>query len=171
MNKNLLRKKYLELRKNCKSNSSAICKKLFSLPEFINAKTVFTYVSFGFEINTFNIIKKCLELGKKVAVPKCINSNIEFYYINSLKDLILGQYNILEPTTSYKALDFNNSICITPGVVFDKRGYRIGYGKGFYDRFFQKYTGFKIGLCSKECCIEKIENDNFDIPVDIVIHN
>lgn len=169
MDKKFLRKQYLEIRKNCKPNIKNIHNKLFSLSEFINAETVFTYVSFGNEISTYEIIEKCFKLNKKVAVPKCVNNNLVFYYISSFSDLKEGTYNILEPITKIQANDFENSICITPGIVFDKKGYRIGYGKGYYDRFFKKYTGIKIGLCCKECFIDDVFHDEFDIPVNYVL--
>ena len=169
MDKKILRKQYLEIRKNCKLNIEKIHSQLFSLNDFINAKTVFTYVSFENEISTYKIIEKCFELNKKVAVPKCVDNNLEFYYISSFSDLKNGSYNILEPITNLQATDFKNSICITPGIVFDKKGYRVGYGKGYYDRFFKEYTGIKIGLCYKECLIDDVFHDEFDVAVDYVI--
>ena len=110
-------------------------------------------------------------MGKKVAVPKCIGDNLEFYYINSINDLKEGSFNIPEPTTNIKASDFQNSICITPGVVFDQKGFRIGYGKGFYDSFFKVYTGYKIGLCVRDCVVSELSIHPHDIAVDIVIFN
>lgn len=169
MDKKILRKKYLKIRQSCNVNTENICKKLFYSSEFINAEIVFTYVSFGNEISTYKIIEECFKLNKKVAVPKCVNNYLEFYYINALSDLELGFYNILGPKTDLKANDFKNSICITPGIVFDKKGYRIGYGKGYYDRFFKDYTGIKIGLCCKECLIDDVCPNEFDVPVDYVI--
>jgi 5-formyltetrahydrofolate cyclo-ligase len=65
--------------------------------------------------------------------------------------------------------EFNNSVCITPGICFDKYGYRIGYGKGFYDKFFYNHDVFKIGLCYQECLVDKIEVDDYDIAVDKII--
>lgn len=169
MDKKVLRKKYLEIRKNCKPNINNIHNKLFSSSEFINAEMVFTYVSFGNEISTYEIIEECFKLNKKVAVPKCVDNNLVFYYISSFSDLKEGAYNILEPITKIQATNFENSICITPGAVFDKKGYRIGYGKGYYDRFFKNYTGIKIGLCCKECLIDNVYHDEFDVPVNYVL--
>ena len=169
MNKELLRKKYIEIRKNYKLHIKSIQNKLFSTSKFINSKTVFIYVSFGDEISTYDVIEECFKLNKKVAVPKCVDNNLEFYYISSFSDLKKGAYNILEPITKIQATDFEKSICITPGIAFDKKGYRIGYGKGYYDRFFKKYTGIKIGLCYKECLIDDVFHDEFDVPVDYVI--
>lgn len=169
MDKKILRKKYLEIRKNCKLNIKKIHNNLFSLNDFINAKTVFIYVPFGDEISTYEIIEMCFKLNKKVAVPKCVDNNLEFYYILSFSDLKNGAYNILEPITKIQATDFENSICITPGIAFDKKGYRIGYGKGYYDRFFKEYAGIKIGVCCKECLIDDVFHDEFDIPVDYVL--
>lgn len=75
----------------------------------------------------------------------------------------------MEPTTKIKAEEYENSICITPGIVFDLKGYRVGYGKGFYDRFFSKYTGVKIGLCASRFLINHIQADEYDVPVNMII--
>lgn len=146
-----------------------IFNKLIDDEKFISARLVLTYVSFNDEVDTLNLIKYCLKIKKKLAVPKCIDNKMVFYYINSLDDLKVGKYNILEPITTDKVIDFQYSICVTPGLAFDKFGYRLGYGKGYYDCFFINYEGFKIGLCYKKCLLKKLYTTNNDIKVDKII--
>ena len=94
---------------------------------------------------------------------------MNFYFINSINDLKLGYFNILEPTTTKQVMSYNNAVCITPGICFSHSKYRIGYGKGFYDKFFDKFNIYKIGLCYKDCYIDIEFNNKYDIKVDEVI--
>ena len=65
--------------------------------------------------------------------------------------------------------DYSKSICIIPGVVFDNAGYRVGYGKGYYDRFLAAYDGTKFGLAYSECILNEVPRGRFDRHVDILI--
>lgn len=172
MNKQILRNKYTDIRKNI-DNKKELDKKIFNevinLKEYKESKLLLTYVPLEDEVDTFKLIEYSLKIGKKVAVPKCKGNNIEFYYINSLNDLSKGKFNILEPITNKLVTDFENSICIVPGVAFDKQNNRIGYGKGFYDRFLQNYNGIKIGLAYRECICEEIDNESTDIKMDKIV--
>jgi len=174
MNKQILRNKYKEIRKNIKDKEAQddiIFNKVINLEEYKQSDLILTYVSLKDEVDTIKLIKHSLEIGKKVAVPKCEGDNIVFYYINSLEDLEEGKFDILEPKANKLVNDFDNSICIIPGLAFDKQNNRIGYGRGFYDRFLQKYKGIKIGLTYKECICDKIDADENDIKMDIIITN
>ena len=130
---------------------------------------VLIYVSKENEVDTINIIKYCLHNNIKVAVPKCNNNEMLFYYIDSLDELSLNKYNILEPNNKRLVRSYKNSICITPSILLDNKGNRIGYGKGFYDKFFNEVDIYKIGLCYKKCLVRKIDVNNFDKRVEKVI--
>ena len=130
---------------------------------------VLIYVSLEDEVDTMGLIKYSLNIGKRVAVPKCENGLISFCYILSLDELEKGSYGILEPIGNNIVNSFKNSICIVPGVCFDKEGNRIGYGGGYYDRFLSSYKGIKIGLTYKESIVDKIDKDEYDIKMDKVI--
>ena len=86
-----------------------------------------------------------------------------------MRELKKGYFNILEPTTKAKLLNFKNAVCITPGICFSNSKYRIGYGKGFYDKFLNENDIYKIGLCYKECLINEVFNDIYDIKMNEVI--
>lgn len=172
MNKQILRNKYLKIRKNI-NNKKELDKKIFNqiinLKEYKESNLVLIYVSLKEEVDTFKLIEYSLKIGKKVAVPKCEEDIIKFFLITSLNDLKKGKFNILEPITNNLVTDFKNSICIVPGVAFDKENNRTGYGRGFYDRFLEKYNGIKIGLAYRECICDKIDADTNDIKMDIII--
>ncbi len=176
MNKEILREKYLNIRKNINKKNKIkydndIFNKVINLKEYKESKLVLVYASLKYEVDTFNIINYSLNTNKKVAVPKCEGNDIIFYEIKNLKGLEEGSFGILEPKANKPITDFNDSICIIPGVAFDKQNNRIGYGKGFYDRFLKNYKGTKIGLTYKECVCDKIDSDINDIKMDKVIFN
>ena len=170
--KNELRKKYLKIRSNI-SNRKIKDEEIFNLvinnKNIKNAQLILIYVSFNNEIDTINLINYFLK-SKKVAVPKIENNIMNFYYINSLDDLKEGYFNILEPITSKKVTSFDNCVSLTPGICFTKNGDRLGYGKGYYDLFYQTNKVYKIGLCYKECLIDNLITNEFDQKVDEVIY-
>ncbi len=128
--------------KEAREKSGAIRELLFSMPEFRNAKHILFYVSFRREVDTHQMIAAAILLGKKVSVPlsdPVLRTIVPSLIHNFRKDLTPNIFKILEPTPEtfrpvpVKALD----LVIAPGVGFDKKGGRIGYGKGFYDRFLK----------------------------------
>lgn len=174
MDKQILRNKYKEIRRNISNKEEQddiIFNKVINLEEYKQSDLILTYVSLKDEVDTLKLIEHSLKIGKKVAVPKCKGDNIVFYNINTLSDLEEGSFKILEPKTNEVINDFSDSICIIPGIAFDNENNRIGYGRGFYDRFLENYNGIKIGLTYKECICEKIDNDINDIKMDKIIFN
>ncbi len=171
MKKEFLRKKYKEKRDNIKNKvtkDNLIYQKVINNKDILSSKTLLIYISINSEIDTIKIINYFLNT-KNIAVPKIIDNNMFFCYVTNLNDLTPGKYNIPEPTNENIVTDFDNSICIVPGICYDKENYRIGYGKGYYDRFLSKNKIKTIGLCYKECMIEKIDNDKYDYKIDEVI--
>lgn len=146
---------------------------IFRLPNFDSFKTVLCYVSTPIEVDTHKIIKKLLEQGKIVAVPRCVDGtrDMKFYCISSFEQLEKGTFGVLEPKISEceKLRDFRNSVCIIPALMFDSEGYRLGYGKGYYDRFLSKFSGTKIGICFEECFVDKLPHGFYDVAADILI--
>lgn len=171
MNKNELRKKYKLIRKNIsnkKEQDNLIYNEIIKNKHILNCSTLLLYVSFNSEVDTLKIIEYFLN-NKRIAVPKIENNIINFYYINSLNDLKVGLFGILEPTTQEKVNNYENTTCIVPGICFDKNNYRIGYGKGFYDKFLSNKNIYTIGICYKETLINKIPIDKYDISLNEII--
>ncbi len=180
MNKKDLRKKYMDLRKvinNKDLNDDLIYKNFINSDLFKNSSTILTYISTDFEVNTKKIIEFSLKNNKNVYVP-VINSNnsMHFYKITSLNDLIVNKYNILEPKPIEKNKFINNYkqnivLCITPAIVYDKKGFRLGYGGGYYDKFFENNDCVKVGLIYETFIVDNLENvtNEFDIPVNYII--
>lgn len=146
---------------------------LFDTPYYQSAKTVLSYVSLPDEIETDSIIKTALSNGKRVAVPYCVDDkgHMEFYLINSLDDLGVGSFGVREPKIDIctKLECFDSSIILVPALCFDVKGNRLGYGKGYYDRFLQNYSFISIGLCYNNFIKNEIPTNEHDKSVNYII--
>ncbi len=160
-----------------RKKSESIHSRLFSLPACIAATTVALFVSFKSEVLTDSMIREALRLGKVVAVPFTdLRSNT--LLLSSITDypanLAPGTWGILEPKPDHLrpiALETMDLI-ITPGVVFDYRGYRVGYGGGFYDKLIRasEKKSIFVGLAFELQVVDEVPCDSaYDQPVDIII--
>lgn len=147
--------------------------KLLNLFAVREATTVLCYVSTEIEVDTRDFISTLLEQGKRVAVPRCEGDDGEmnFYYINSLSELSSGSFGVDEPNPSQSVMfaDAVDSVCIVPAFMFDKSGYRLGYGKGYYDRYLSRYKGFPIGVCYSENLQDELFHGKYDRAVSLVV--
>lgn len=152
---------------------AAILKRLLELPEYKAATLVLTYVSTAIEVDTLELIRRALAEGKRVAVPYCIPGKIDMLFceIFSLDDLTPGSFGVLEPDPEKQPVlrEFSDSVCILPGLGFDLEGYRLGYGKGYYDRFLSKYPGTNLGVCYNVCLKPLLPHGRYDRMVDVLV--
>ena len=153
---------------------NCITQKLLATSEYAEATTVLTYVSVSSEVSTRMFIECALRDGKTVAVPRCLPGHrLEFVAITSLDQLVPAPFNLLEPPKDLSALTeshMNNAICIAPALLVDTKGYRLGYGAGFYDRFLSTYSGKKICLAYQQNLSKTmLPHTEFDVAVDMVI--
>ena len=168
-NKAVLRKELLSMRKTAQFVNLKL-EDLMDYPEFIKAKTVFCYVSAKGEAGTHDLIRDLLG-HKEVVVPCCTDKegNMICVKISSFDEMKEGFFGILEPK---KAIEFPKSridFAIVPALAFDKEGYRLGYGKGYYDRFLSDINPFKLGVCAKEFYLTGLPHDKFDVKMDSVL--
>ena len=149
--------------------SNKIKNNLFSFNQYKKAKTIMFFVSFNSEVNTHEMIKDALK-SKTVVVPKVVNHEIEPSIIIDFESLVHGKFGVLEPIETMRVAYKNIELVLVPGIVFDKRGHRIGYGYGYYDKFLKKVPkAFKIGLAFDFQVIDKIPKEQYDMPVDLII--
>lgn len=134
---------------------------------------LYVYASYQNEVDTWPFIRKCLEEKRMVALPRVHKDHVhmDFYYIESLDDIEEGYKGIPQPKLSCKkAENTSPAIMIQPGVAFDAHGNRIGYGKGFYDRYLQGKVFLKrIAIAFEFQMYDEIQPGEFDIPVEMVI--
>ena len=144
-----------------------------ALKEYAGAPVLYIYVSKPLEVDTLRLIKRAFADGKRVAVPRCFpkTMGMEFYEIASAGDLVPGCYGVLEPVAERcrPARSCTGALCIVPGLSFDSQGYRLGYGKGYYDRFLAGFTGITVGLCYSGCTRWNLPHGYYDRPVDILV--
>lgn len=156
------------------NNSRIISNSVISTKEYQSSSSIGIYYSIGSEVKTFDIIKHSLENKKEIALPRVIDSTkIQFFKIMEDKfekiKFTKGKYGIFENSMSTTIID-KIDLLIIPGIAFDLKGYRIGYGKGYYDRFLSSGKSKCImGLSYESQIINGIPNNEHDIPVDIII--
>ena len=181
--KRALRRKILDERKNInivkkEDMDNKILDKLYESEYYRKSKKIFIYISYDSEINTKGIINKALEDNKKVYVPRTEFKNrlMDAVEIMSLDNLVESDFGILEPSIKEPHIDPNElDLIVVPGVAFDKQGGRVGYGAGFYDRYFNKISEdnikkiIKIALAYNFQVIEKVPMDKQDVPVNYII--
>lgn len=156
-----------------KKRSGRIVQKLLKLSEFKKAQRLMIYVSKSGEVETRQLIRKALKLKKKVFAPKMQAGALKIYEItNPSRDLKRGAYGILEPRARQSRLGRPEELdlIIAPGLGFDRRGRRLGRGRGYFDRFLAKAKrADKIGLSFKEQMRYPIPVSRQDIRMDRVI--
>ncbi len=158
LNKGQLRTKMLlslraQKEEDRNKKSSIIKRKLFNSAIFKKAKNVMFYISFDGEVDTQNMIKEAQKLGKTVTVPVCRkNRNMNACLLREGVKLKKGLYGTWEPARRDYLPIQNLDLVLVPGVAFDKKGARLGRGKGFYDRFLAKLPAkaTSIGLAFRQ---------------------
>lgn len=157
--------------------SALIREKLEKLPEFQKAQNILAYVSTPEEVSTHEIIKTALKNGKKIFVPRIHGDQMMVCPISDWKELKPGNFGILEPCeTINHELPEQIDVILIPGIAFDARGHRIGYGRGFYDRFLSQINNtnnskntLKIGLAFHQQIVDEISEEEHDVPLDVII--
>lgn len=178
--KSILRKQYKLRRASLfvsdadkKKADDAIKEYFISLKKSHNISVFLIYVSFRDEVDTKELIEYLLSSGGKVAVPRCYeNGRMEFFVISSLENLRTSAYGILEPEDDerFRVTDFEDSLCIVPGLAFDSSGMRIGYGGGYYDRFLEKHENMiSVGFCYDSLIEKSVLTEKHDRKVDYII--
>lgn len=149
--------------------SIAIIDKVLNLEEYQKAECIYCYIDFHNEVKTKPLIHRAFLDGKKVAVPKVLGEDIKFYYINGYEDLAPGYLGIYEPVCCPTAAE-TNALFLMPGVAFDKANHRIGFGKGYYDRFLKNENNYyKIALAYNFQIFDIVPQDSHDVCPDLVI--
>ncbi|MCI6824596.1 MAG: 5-formyltetrahydrofolate cyclo-ligase [Ruminococcus bromii] len=173
-----LRAYYKKLRAECPQDikqdlDKELTQKFLLLDEYKNCDTLFAFVSMPIECDTSKIIDNALLDNKRVALPKCKNKSgiMDFYFINSKDDLKKGMYSIFEPDSDKCKLvtDFSHGLCLVPGLCFDFQGYRLGFGKGYYDRFLNDFGGTSVGICYSRYVEKSLPHGIFDKYTDILV--
>ena len=152
--------------------SRALSEDVLSLDVFKNADTILLFSSTRNEPDLCFLAKESLTRGISVAYPISLTDSytITFRCISSLDDLKKGAYGILEPDIDAPTpVLTSRSLCIVPALAYDKKGTRLGYGKGYYDKFLSNFPGISVGIAMDSFLCHRLPKDPHDVPLDILI--
>ncbi|MEH6923894.1 5-formyltetrahydrofolate cyclo-ligase [Bacillus altitudinis] len=154
-------------------HASLLHEHVLQLSEWKQAKTIALTMSRGKEIPTMPLIEKAWEEGKTVCIPTCFPKTKEmvFYEYTPETKMTSSYFGLLEPDPLESTVVHKEAIdlIIVPGVCFDQRGYRIGFGGGYYDRYLADYHGVTIALCLSLQQTRHIPAEAHDIPVSMIV--
>lgn len=171
--KQALRRELIALRKamNAEDKKTADEDMFGQVRPFLDkASAVFTYASTDIEVDTRRIIEYCLKHGIPTALPVSGENELSFYFIGSADELKPGRFNIDEPPPDRPAKPDKQALCIVPALCADGEGARLGYGKGYYDRFLSGFPGLSVILCYKSFKRD-VPVEPHDIKADFTIFN
>lgn len=156
-----------------KVKALAIKDRLFALEEFKRAGSVLFYASFRSEVDTSVIIEEALLMGKRVVLPKVDNdtNSLTKHSIEGMHETSAGYMGIPEPVTDPCCKVEEIEFIIVPGVAFDEKGGRIGYGGGYYDKLLPRVKGLRTiaALAYEEQIYDELPSEEHDVGMDIII--
>lgn len=181
-----LRRKMREIRDSIpdevrEEENKTITKIILHTELYETASCILSYVSFGSEVDTKELIRQAIRDGKRVYVPKVLpHGKMDFFLCEDLSLLVRNEKGILEPEanparlfpyTTHISLDSaENCMILVPGLAFDAKLGRIGYGAGYYDRYLSGFCKkMTIGMAFKEQIVEEVPMGQDDIPMDLVV--
>ena len=153
-----------------KERDSLICRAITGSASFRYAKTLLAYAPKDVEVDILPAVRSALDAGKRVSFPRCFPDNTIRFFFAAPEELSAGAFGIQEPTEgALPCTDFENAICLVPGLLFDKEGYRIGYGKGYYDRFLSHFNGVSLGIVRQDFILPTVPHGRFDTRVTALV--
>ena len=170
LRREMAEKKRLLSAAQIESASLHLAEKLFDCPEYHGAAAVYAYLSFNQEVRTRPVILRAWADGKRVAVPKIADGAMRFVWIEDFDHLRPGAFGIPEPEVDGSVADDPRALVLVPGLAFDRRGHRVGYGGGYYDRFLADEREHPlIALCYDFQLRDHLDAESHDIPVHRVL--
>ena len=165
-------KRITNKREEVRQKSDRIMSTLFSTKDYKQAKIVMFYVDMRNEVMTKDAIEKTLANGKRVVVPRVKSGyGLLAIEINGLNELVPGTFGVLEPPKKEEIALKDIDVVVIPGVAFDKKGYRIGYGGGYYDNFLPKLKSDtkRIAVAFEMQMMASIPTELHDVNMDMII--
>lgn len=159
------------------SVSQQVMERFMSMEAYQAAQTVMFYVDVRDEVRTRQNLPSALEGGKRIVVPYCVDGELELFHLESMEELELGMYRILEPRAELRAVAAKRleppqlDLILVPGVAFDRQGGRTGHGKGYYDKLLQhaRSDAPLVGAAFECQLFDDIPMDEHDIFMDFVV--
>lgn len=153
------------------ARSQALCAMVLGTDAYREAKTIYGYLPFNQEVRILPLLRQALADGKQVALPKCYGREMHFIFMTDLSRIRISAFGAPEPEADTPIAHDETALVLVPGLIFDTRGHRIGYGGGYYDRFlFREPKHPTIALCYDFQLVPQLETEPHDIPVDTVFY-
>ncbi len=154
--------------------ASSMCESIIASTPYLNAFTVLAYASFGSELETASLLERILVDKKNLVMPRVdkVSQQLQLHRVRHLDELVAGVWGIREPSAALEIVPPNAiDLIIVPGVAFDRAGFRIGYGKGFYDKLLSVANPATTRLSAAFDCqiVDAVPNEAHDQRVDIII--
>ncbi len=152
------------------SRSARLGELFLASDAYKDAKTIYGYLPYNQEVRTIPMLAQALRDGKKVAVPKVIGDTMVFIYMDDLSRVEKGYAGIPEPVDNEPVAGDKEALVLMPGLAFTKKGDRMGYGGGFYDKFLAAEPNHPtLALCYAFQIVDELPTEEYDIPVDTVL--
>ena len=173
--KNQLRKQMKSIRDNLTKQqqeqySLSICERLLQSKWYENADTLLVYASIQSEVCLSHLIQRAWQEQKQVYFPRVKGDGMDFFRVQSIEELKEGSFRVMEPTGKECFLSEQPAPIFVPAVSFSRTGERIGYGKGYYDRYLSRFPNLvRIGICYEEQMVDCRPADSHDKPMDAIV--
>ncbi len=153
--------------------SLAAQERLLAWPRFHRVQTVALYAPVRNEVATDRLFSALSRRGARIAYPRVIGDDLTFHQVLHSQELVPGAFGVAEPSSEcLRVVDEEIDLVVVPGVAFDRRGHRLGYGKGYYDRFLaarHDAGGRLVGFCYDFQLVESLPVEKHDVPMDLLI--
>ena len=142
-----------------------------ALPQVAAARTVLLFYGVGREPDTRNLLVHLLNMGKRVALPRCLpGGEMEARAVTALEELEEGAYGIPAPPAGAPLVPREEvDVILVPNLCCDREGYRLGRGGGYYDRYLAGYTGTTVAWCPPALLVPRVPREEHDVPVDLLL--
>ena len=173
--KTVLRNEYLTRRRAIPDEirtrtDDAICRALIASASFRFASTVLAYAPTTYEVNIMPAVHEALRRGKRVAFPLCEAQAVMTFRYAAPSDLAKGMYGISAPQADAPlCTEMQGALCLVPAVLFDRNGFRIGYGGGYYDRFLSTFEGMSLGIIRRDFILPTVPRGRYDRAVQALV--
>jgi len=152
-----------------KKKDRKIIENLLTLRELREARLVLFYYPLKGEPDITPLMREFVKIRRQIVLPRVEGEHLALYLVSTLSSLRRGSFGVLEPAEGIRVEPEDLDLTLVPGILFDRAGYRIGFGKGYYDRLLDRTKALKVGVAYAFQVLESLPRDPWDKPVDIVV--